>query len=144
MVVSRSILRRAKYSEHFLLHLTSSRYHTSHRTRQEYVELASSGHAELKRQPRRSKKKLQDLPSSFTLPDGTPAKPLGDWRTGNVINDSSSRMLLYAMQHNQFLINCFQKVPHQLLMSKRVPMKTSKHLHAHLCLQALRRPNRKA
>ncbi|KAF5355702.1 hypothetical protein D9756_003944 [Leucocoprinus leucothites] len=80
MVLSRSILRRAKHADlNRLLHNSESQ-----KTRYIHVDGASASSASTtgttKKVPQRSRKKIRDLPQYFTLPDGTPAKPLGDYR----------------------------------------------------------------
>lgn len=94
MILAASVFRRAARTE-----LVFSGCHLFHCTRQ--VQTVESTPDTLttksKPRPKRCKKRLQDLPSSFTLPDGTPAKPLGDWRTDSLIKDSSRRTLLYMI-----------------------------------------------
>ncbi|KAF9454901.1 hypothetical protein P691DRAFT_691026, partial [Macrolepiota fuliginosa MF-IS2] len=109
MVLSRSIITRAKYVELLFLDRAGSRFHTFHCTRQGHVESASATSIDPKPRSKKSKKKLQDLPSSFTLPDGTPAKPLGDWRAGNLIKDSSSSCatpVIDSTDNGQFASSC--------------------------------------
>lgn len=80
---------------------------------------------------------MSDLPSSFLLADGTPAKPLGDWRTLNLIKDPRIRTLLYVIQHTRALINHFQHVLPRLLKWKDMPTEAQTYLHTYLYIQIL-------
>jgi hypothetical protein len=112
MMLPRSIFRSAKCARHLS---PARRSYSSHETRQTDAQLAS---AEPKPRPKRTRKKLTELPSTFMLRDGTPAKPLGDWRSVNVFKDPSSCMLLYVTQHTRNLIIHFQLASFQLAKLK--------------------------
>lgn len=120
MMLPWSILRSAKRTRGLS---PAPRFYTSRETRQTDAKLAS---AEPQHLPKRTRKKLKDLPSTFTLQDGTAAKPLGDWRTVNLSKDPSSCMLLYVVQRLRILIIHFQRALFQLVMLKitSIPVKT--------------------
>lgn len=106
MMLPRSLFRSAKCIRRLS---PARRFCSSSETRQSDAQLASPS----KPRPKRTRKKLTDLPSTFMLPDGTPAKPLGDWRTVNLFKDPSTCMLLYVMHHTRNLIIHFQRAPFQ-------------------------------
>jgi hypothetical protein len=101
---SRSILKRANHADLSRVLQKS----TSQKTRQIQLDTASVlPEVSSKKTPKRSKKKIEDLPEYFTLPDGTPAKPLGDWRQtlgsgtmkSSLIKDTTSSCRLSSVYH---------------------------------------------